>query len=237
MSVIEKESLDGMAITEKAPLERTVGAAEWATVGPGPTGWQRVAKRALDMIGTIVLLILLLPIMAAAAAAVKLTSRGPTLFVQERIGRHGQPFQMVKFRSMRMNAHEDREDVSHLNEAGGPVFKIRADPRVTRVGKVLRRLSIDELPQLFNVLRGEMSLVGPRPPLPEEYLTYGARERQRLIVTPGLTCLWQISGRSDLDFDTWVSLDLHYIASWSFVLDLKILALTVPAVLTGRGAY
>ena len=203
----------------------------------GPRGWRKGAKRAIDLVGSSFLLLLLLPVLAVSAAAIRLSSRGPALFVQDRVGRNGEPFRMFKFRSMRVNAHDDRVDVAHLNEASGPLFKIREDPRLTRVGKVLRRLSIDELPQLLNVLRGDMSLVGPRPPLPEEYSTYGPRQRLRLVVTPGITCIWQVSGRSDLDFDTWVDLDLEYIASWSLLLDVKILLRTIPAVLSGRGAY
>ena len=203
----------------------------------GPRGWRRAAKRAMDLVGSSFLLLLLLPVMAVSAAAIRLSSPGPAIFVQVRVGRNGEPFRMLKFRSMRMNAHADRVDVAHLNEASGPLFKIREDPRLTRVGKALRRLSIDELPQLFNVLRGDMSLVGPRPPLPEEYSTYGPLQRQRLAVKPGITCIWQVSGRSDLDFDTWVELDLEYIASWSLLLDVKILLRTIPAVFSGRGAY
>ena len=144
---------------------------------------------------------------------------------------------MFKFRSMKVEAHEDRDEILHLNELEGPVFKIRDDPRVTRVGRAIRKLSIDELPQLLNVLAGDMSLVGPRPPLPEEYETYGPRERQRLAVKPGITCIWQVSGRSDLDFETWVDMDLEYIEGWTIRQDLKLLVLTIPAVLSGRGAY
>jgi lipopolysaccharide/colanic/teichoic acid biosynthesis glycosyltransferase len=144
---------------------------------------------------------------------------------------------MMKFRSMRRQAHDDRNNVIHLNEVSGPVFKIREDPRLTRVGRLMRKLSIDELPQLMNVIGGQMSLVGPRPPLPEEYETYGPRERRRLSVRPGLTCIWQVSGRSDVDFESWVNMDLEYIDTWTFRQDLKLLLLTVPAVLSRRGAY
>ena len=203
----------------------------------GPTGVGRVVKRSMDLVGALLLLVLLAPVLAIAALMVRVSSPGPALFVQERMGRHGRPFRMLKFRSMRVDAHQERIEVGHLNEATGPVFKIRDDPRLTPVGRVLRRLSLDELPQLINVVRGDMSLVGPRPPLPEEYATYDSRERRRLAVTPGITCLWQVSGRSDLDFATWVELDLKYIASWSLLLDLKILLRTIPAVLSGRGAY
>lgn len=199
--------------------------------------WQLAVKRLIDVAGSLTLLIGLLPVLLVTAAAIRLTSRGPALYVQERIGRDGRPFRMLKFRSMRVSAHDQRDQITHLNEVPGPVFKIRRDPRLTRVGRVIRRLSIDELPQLLNVLRGEMSLVGPRPPLPEEYATYGPRERERLRVLPGLTCIWQVSGRSDLDFDTWVEMDLEYIRRWTIRQDLKLLLLTIPAVLSGRGAY
>jgi lipopolysaccharide/colanic/teichoic acid biosynthesis glycosyltransferase len=199
--------------------------------------WQLIAKRAMDVVGSSVLLLLLSPLLLLTAAAVLLTSRGPVLYVQQRIGRDGEPFRMLKFRSMRVDAHEGRHEVTHLNEARGPVFKVRRDPRITAVGRVIRKLSIDELPQLVNVLRGEMSLVGPRPPLPEEWAEYGPRERDRLAVAPGITCVWQVSGRSDLDFDTWVDMDLAYISEWTLRLDIRLLLLTIPAVVSGRGAY
>ena len=196
-----------------------------------------VLKRIVDIVGSSVCLVLLFPLLLATALAVGLTSRGPVLYVQERIGLGGRTFKMLKFRSMYANAHEDRHELIHRNECDGPVFKLRDDPRITPVGRAIRKLSIDELPQLLNVLRGDMSLVGPRPPLPEEVPSYGPRERARLLVTPGITCIWQVKGRSDLDFDTWVDLDLEYIRTWSLRLDAKLLALTVPAVLSGRGAY
>jgi lipopolysaccharide/colanic/teichoic acid biosynthesis glycosyltransferase len=199
--------------------------------------WQLAVKRAVDIVGSALLLVVLLPVFVLASLAIVLTSRGPLLYAHERIGRDGEPFRMIKFRSMRRDAHEERGDVLHLNQATGPVFKIAEDPRITPVGRVLRRLSIDELPQLVNVLKGDMSLVGPRPPLPDEYETYDDRERGRLSVTPGITCIWQVSGRSDLDFDTWVSMDLDYIETWTLRKDLKIMLRTVPAVLSGRGAY
>jgi exopolysaccharide biosynthesis polyprenyl glycosylphosphotransferase len=201
------------------------------------SGAQLVLKRAIDIVGSFVCLVLLLPLLLATALTVALTSRGPVLYVQERIGLGGRTFKMLKFRSMYANADEDRHELIHLNECEGPVFKLRDDPRITTVGRAIRKLSIDELPQLLNVLRGDMSLVGPRPPLPEEVVSYGPRERARLLVTPGITCIWQVKGRSDLDFDTWVDLDLEYIRTWSPWLDVKLLALTVPAVLSGRGAY
>jgi lipopolysaccharide/colanic/teichoic acid biosynthesis glycosyltransferase len=159
------------------------------------------------------------------------------MFIQERVGLNGVRFKMLKFRSMRLDAHERRHEHLELNHHAGPIFKIRDDPRVTRVGRALRRLSLDELPQLANVLIGQMSLVGPRPPLPEEYEQFTARERRRLSVKPGVTCIWQVSGRSDLDFETWVDMDLDYIDRWSPLLDAELLLRTVPAVLRRRGAY
>ncbi|MGH8902936.1 MAG: sugar transferase [Egibacteraceae bacterium] len=196
-----------------------------------------LTKRAIDIGLSLFGLVALAPVLMAVALAVRLSSPGPAFFVQERIGRGGKPFKMLKIRSMYVDAERQRKHYEALNERDGPVFKLRKDPRVTTVGRVLRRFSIDELPQLANVLRGEMSLVGPRPPLPSEYSTYGERERRRLLVTPGITCIWQVSGRSNIDFSTWVEMDLAYIRSWSLLLDVSLLARTIPAVLGGRGAY
>jgi lipopolysaccharide/colanic/teichoic acid biosynthesis glycosyltransferase len=194
-------------------------------------------KRAIDVVGGSVALLLASPIMLTVAVAVKLSSPGPTFFVQRRVGRDGRPFSMLKFRSMRQGSHLRRDEHLHLDISDGPVFKAKDDPRVTGVGRFIRRLSLDELPQLFNVLRGDMSLVGPRPCLPEEFLLYTDRERQRILVKPGLTCTWQVNGRSDVDFGTWIAMDLAYISTWSILLDLKLLLLTIPAVLSRRGAY
>jgi lipopolysaccharide/colanic/teichoic acid biosynthesis glycosyltransferase len=199
--------------------------------------WKRFVKRAIDVVGGVLLIVLLAPILVVTAIAIWVSSRGSVLYVQVRVGKGGRPFRMLKFRSMRRLAHDDRDNMIHLNEVSGPVFKIREDPRLTRVGRLMRKLSIDELPQLLNVIAGQMSLVGPRPPLPEEYAIYSPRERRRLSVRPGLTCIWQVSGRSDVDFESWVDMDLEYIDTWSFGQDLKLLLLTIPAVLSGRGAY
>lgn len=197
----------------------------------------QVAKRALDITGaSLALLVLGLP-MLLVALAIKLESRGPALFFQWRLGENGIPFRFCKFRSMVVNAEEERANLEQQNEAEGPVFKIRRDPRITRVGRWLRRTSFDETPQLFHVLSGKMSLVGPRPPLLEEVEGYEPWQRERLAVRPGLTCIWQVSGRSDIPFERWVELDIVYVRNRSFLLDLKILLLTIPAVLTGRGAY
>ena len=194
-------------------------------------------KRVLDVMVSLLLLVLALPVIVLAALAIRLTSPGSVLFKQERLGLNGRIFTLYKFRTMIEDAHERREEVSHLNEMkGGPVFKAKLDPRVTRVGRLLRKFSLDELPQLWNVLKGDMSLVGPRPPIPEEVELYHRWHRRRLSMKPGLTCLWQVSGRNNVDFDRWMELDLQYIDNWSPSLDLKILLRTIPAVLSGKGA-
>ena len=194
-------------------------------------------KRVTDVVLSSVLLILSLPLLIIVPPLIKLSSRGPILYKQIRCGLNGRRFLFLKFRSMIDGADEMRKEIEHLNEAMGPVFKIAADPRVTRVGRILRRASIDELPQLINVLRGEMSLVGPRPPLPEEVEWYQPWQRRRLSMKPGITCLWQVSGRSDLSFNEWVDLDLRYIDNWSPWLDAQILLKTVPTVLLRKGAW
>ncbi len=197
---------------------------------------QHAAKRVFDLVGAAVLLLLAAPVMLLAALAVRLQSRGPVLFRQVRAGRNGREFQMLKFRSMVVDAEAQREALAHLNEMDGPVFKIRRDPRITRVGAFIRATSIDELPQLINVLLGHMSLVGPRPPLPCEVAQYEPWQRRRLSVRPGITGLWQVSGRNDIDFEQWMKLDLRYIDNWSLRLDLEILARTLPAVVSRSGA-
>jgi exopolysaccharide biosynthesis polyprenyl glycosylphosphotransferase len=199
--------------------------------------WQLAVKRTMDIVLSGLAIVVLAPLLLAVALLVGVTSRGPIFYVQERVGRGGKPFRMMKFRSMYRDAHDHRIEHVEQNMHQGPIFKIRDDPRITPVGRAIRRLSIDELPQFFNVLMGHMSLVGPRPALPEEFLDYTERERQRLLVKPGVTCIWQVSGRSDIDFQTWIDMDLEYIEMWSIRLDLMLLAKTVPAVLTGRGAY
>jgi exopolysaccharide biosynthesis polyprenyl glycosylphosphotransferase len=195
-----------------------------------------VAKRGIDVAVAAAGLLVTLPIQAIAAVLIKLTSSGPVFFRQVRCGLNGRHFTLLKFRTMSAGAEERLNEVSHLNEMSPPVFKVSKDPRLTSVGRLLRRLSIDELPQLWNVILGDMSLVGPRPPLPEEVARYEPWQRRRLSMKPGLTCLWQVSGRNNLDFDRWMALDLKYIDTWSPMLDLKILLKTVPAVLSGRGA-
>lgn len=197
----------------------------------------RSLKRILDISVAIGAIIVTSPIMIATALAVKIDSKGPVLFRQVRVGKDGEHFHCYKFRSMYIDAEERKAALMVQNEADGPVFKMKHDPRITRVGRIIRKLSIDELPQLFNVLKGEMSLVGPRPAIPSEVNRYTFDEIGRLHAIPGITGLQQVSGRSNLDFKRWVELDLQYIAEQSIWKDLEILIKTIPAVLFGRGAY
>lgn len=195
-------------------------------------------KRGLDILVTLLAIALLSPILVATWLAIKIEDPGPAIFRQKRIGRWGEPFTMFKFRSMVMNAEQLKEQLLDQNESGaGVIFKMKDDPRITKVGKRIRKLSIDELPQLFNVLKGDMSLVGPRPPVPKEVAEYTLADRRRLEVIPGITGLWQVSGRSDIDFEGQVRLDVEYIRSQSVWNDILILFKTVPAVLLGKGAY
>jgi exopolysaccharide biosynthesis polyprenyl glycosylphosphotransferase len=202
------------------------------------TSWQSLAKMLMDFFGALLLLILLSPLFLLIAAAIKCVSPGPVFFRQQRSGLSGAPFTLYKFRTMVTNAEQFKHELEAMNEMRGPVFKVTNDPRVTRIGKWLRRYSLDELPQLFNVLRGEMSLVGPRPlPVDEVKRFNDLAHRRRLSVKPGITCLWQISGRNQIaDFKEWVRLDLEYIDNWSLWLDLKILLRTIPAVFAATGA-
>jgi exopolysaccharide biosynthesis polyprenyl glycosylphosphotransferase len=197
---------------------------------------QLALKRLLDVAVSLALLALSAPAILLAVIAIKLTSPGSVLFKQQRIGLNGRSFTLYKFRTMIEDAHERRGEVEHLNEMTGPVFKMKDDPRITAVGRILRKFSLDEIPQFWNVLKGDMSLVGPRPPIPEEVASYHRWHRRRLSMKPGLTCLWQVSGRNNIDFDRWMQMDLQYIDNWSPTLDLKILLRTIPAVLLGRGA-
>lgn len=202
-----------------------------------PEGLSALVKRSIDVIGAALMLAGLAPVLAATAVLVRLDSPGPILIRQDRVGLGLRPFRMYKFRSMVAGANELQEGLHHLNEAGAHLFKIRKDPRITRLGGFLRRHSIDELPQLVNVLRGEMSLVGPRPPFSHEVEHDLIRQRARLRFPPGMTGLWQVSGRSALGYDSMVSLDLQYVRTWSVMKDVLILLRTVPAVLTGEGAW
>ena len=197
----------------------------------------RVVKRTIDLALALLLLVCAAPILALIALLIAVDSRGPVLFSQLRVGWHGRQFRMLKFRSMQLGAEEQLPGLASLNEASGPLFKIRDDPRHTRVGRWLRRLSWDELPQLVNVLRGEMSLVGPRPGLPVEVAQYLEWHRERLHALPGITGLWQVSGRSDVSFDEMCLMDIYYMQNWSLAMDTTILLRTVPRALFGRGAY
>ena len=212
-------------------------------------GWKRVAwrwliggthlmKRTLDIVGSGCALVMLSPVLGFVALLIKLEDRGPVLFRQVRVGRHGREFKMLKFRSMRVDAEARLKELLAKNQhTGGITFKIKDDPRVTRIGKWIRKYSVDEFPQFWNVFRGDMSLVGPRPPVPREVAQYTLADRRRLAVKPGLTCIWQISGRAEIDFPGQVQLDVRYIESLSLWEDIKILFKTIPAVLTGSGAY
>jgi exopolysaccharide biosynthesis polyprenyl glycosylphosphotransferase len=200
------------------------------------TGWRMYAKRAFDLILSSVALVLCLPVLAVVAVLIKLDSPGPVLFRQERVGRNGSLFNMIKLRTMCVDAEERLDELSDLNEANGPMFKIKADPRVTRLGRILRRFSIDEIPQFWNVIRGEMSLVGPRPALEHEVEKWDPELRKRLEVLPGLSGLWQVSGRSDTTFEQYRRLDLYYVDNWSLAHDLKVIAKTVWVVLATKGA-
>lgn len=204
---------------------------------PTFTGPQRVAKEIFDRAGAALALLVLAPVFVVVALAVKLDSPGPVFFLQTRVGRDGRRFRMVKFRTMVVGADRLRADLEHRNEADGLLFKLRTDPRVTRTGRLLRRYSIDELPQLLNVLSGDMSMVGPRPPLPSEVDLYEGHVNRRLLVKPGITGLWQVSGRSDLPWDESIRLDLYYVDHWSPTMDLTIIAKTFSAVVRGSGAY
>ena len=195
-------------------------------------------KRTMDVLGSLVLLIALSPLLLLIYLAVRLTSKGPAFFVQTRVGQYGRHFQFYKFRSMYVDAEVRKALLEAQNESGdGVIFKMKKDPRITFVGRFIRKFSLDELPQLWNVLKGDMSLVGPRPPLPSEVAQYTLEERKRLNVIPGLTCLWQISGRSDIPFQEQVRLDKEYIRTHGIWNDVKILLKTIPAIITGRGAY
>ncbi len=203
---------------------------------PDPIGY-RLTKRILDLVLALAGLLLLLPLLPPIIVLIKLDSKGPIFFTQKRVGRGGRLFTCYKFRSMVDNAELLKSHLASLNEATGPAFKIREDPRITAIGAFLRRSSLDEVPQLFNVVLGQMSVVGPRPQIPTEVELYEPWHRRRLEVKPGITCLWQISGRSHLSFDDWMRLDLDYIRNRCLRLDLEILFKTIPAVMARKGAY
>jgi exopolysaccharide biosynthesis polyprenyl glycosylphosphotransferase len=210
------------------------GYLHYLTHAPRP--YQRSVKRLFDIFVSAATLVVLSPLFVAVAALIKLTSKGPVFFRQARVGLHGRPFNMFKFRTMIVNAEALKEQLLGRNEQSGPVFKIKNDPRITQIGGFLRKHSIDELPQLINVLRGDMSIVGPRPPVAQEVARYEAWQRRRLSVRPGLTCIWQVSGRNQITFQEWMYLDMLYIDHWSITDDLNLILRTLPIVLTGRGA-
>lgn len=199
--------------------------------------YEEALKRLLDIALATLGLVAVIPVLIGIAIAIKLDSPGRAIFIQERVGLHGRHFRFYKFRSMYADAEKRLAEVLDHNETDGPVFKMRNDPRISKVGAFLRRTSLDELPQLINVLKGEMSLVGPRPPLPREVEQYRPGDTIRLSVKPGLTCLWQISGRSQVGFEQWMEYDREYVRNISFWLDLQILLRTVWVVISGRGAY
>lgn len=203
----------------------------------GMTRFEQVIKRLMDLALVMILAIPSLIISAVVALAIKLESPGPVFYTQERVGKDGRPFHMIKFRSMVIDADDRKAALRQMNEASGPIFKIRNDPRLTGIGRVIRRLSLDELPQLWNILKGDMSFVGPRPPLPDEVAEYQSWHKRRLEVKGGLTGLWQVSGRSDLTFDEQCLLDIYYIENWSVAMDVRLILQTIPYMLSGRGAY
>ncbi len=220
-------------------LQRYDADGDWAfmAMDVAPIGYRLVVKRAIDVAGAVAALVIFAPLMLIVAIAIKLTSPGPIIYAQERCGLNKRPLRMYKFRSMFVDADKRQASLEDLNEATGPVFKIKNDPRITPLGRFLRKTSLDELPQLWNVLRGDMSLVGPRPlPWRDVRRITRSSDMRRFSMRPGITCLWQVQGRSSLDFERWVELDLKYIDTWSLNLDCRILVMTVPAVLSGHGA-
>ncbi len=197
---------------------------------------QMLVKRAFDIVASSAAIALLSPLLFVVALLIKLTSKGPIFFRQERVGRYGRAFHMLKFRSMVVNAEELKAKLAAQNEQSGPVFKMKNDPRVTAIGRFIRKYSIDELPQFINVLRGEMAIVGPRPPVPSEVSQYEAWQRRRLSVRPGITCVWQVSGRNEIGFEEWMYLDMQYIDNWTLARDFELIWKTVPVVILGKGA-
>ena len=232
--------LEGIHTGERTPLSRDPAQGGERPHGGDPalsyvprTFYERTGKRIFDLAVGLFALVLLSPLLLLIVIAIRLDSPGRILYVSTRLGRRAQPFRFLKFRSMFVGADLMKSQLAHLNEMDGPVFKISNDPRVTRMGRFLRKTSLDELPQLFSVIRGDMSLVGPRPPIPVEVEEYELWQRRRLAVTPGITCLWQVSGRNQIGFSEWMRLDMAYIDHLSFALDLRIMLLTVPAVIRG----
>ncbi len=230
----KKYARDGLRVSRwRLWLRFMIKKNAWMVVLEG----SRALKRLIDIVGSALGLVALSPVFGITALLIKLEDGGPIFFSQQRVGKWGKRFQMYKFRSMIVNADKVKSELMDQNEAGGVIFKMKRDPRITRVGRVIRKLSIDELPQLYNVLKGDMSLVGPRPSLPKEVAEYTLSDRRRLEAIPGLTCLWQVSGRSDINFEGQVRLDVQYLESQTFLGDIILLLKTIPAVLLGKGAY
>jgi len=224
-----------MGLNSTGRLEELDGLAIYSLTRGPDRALALAIKRLVDLVAGTAAAIVLSPLMVVIAVAIAIDSGRPVLFRQKRVGQHGRTFDVIKFRTMGLGAEGRLADLAHRNEIRGPAFKLASDPRVTRIGTYLRRTSLDELPQLWNVMRGEMSLVGPRPPLPAEVAGYDVWHRRRLSVKPGMTGLWQIRARRETDFNRWVQADLEYIDRWSLWLDLKIIAQTIPAVITGSG--
>jgi lipopolysaccharide/colanic/teichoic acid biosynthesis glycosyltransferase len=240
--------MDQKGIARKAAMSKDnfYGSAEGfeefirdvkAGYGVGRSRFYLVIKRLFDLAASLFGLLLILPLMPFIVILIKLETPGPIFFRQQRVGYRGRIFGCYKFRSMAIDAEEQKDRMQHLNEATGAAFKIKDDPRITGVGRFLRRSSLDEFPQLFNVFLGDMSIVGPRPQIPSEVADYTPEQARRLLVTPGLTCLWQVSGRSHLDFSEWMELDQEYVRQAGLRMDLKILTRTLPAVIERKGAY
>jgi lipopolysaccharide/colanic/teichoic acid biosynthesis glycosyltransferase len=230
-------SQDAWSAGSEDSSEYQVGeTTEGAFVAPPRSAIYIATKRIVDLLLGVLGLAATLLVSVVVAPWIKIKSPGPVLFRQERLGEHGKPFTCLKFRTMDLDAEARKQDLAHLNEAQGPVFKIAHDPRHIPSLRWLRKFSIDEMPQFWNVVRGDMSLVGPRPPIPGEVASYTPRQLGRLTVKPGMTCTWQVNGRSDVDFEQWVEMDLDYIERRSTLLDLTLIVKTIPAVLSGRGA-
>jgi exopolysaccharide biosynthesis polyprenyl glycosylphosphotransferase len=236
--IILRLNTDAFGLRKSRSQTGSLNGHNYVMAYPGTSEvWPLIAKRTVDVVVSLILLLLLLPLFAIVALIIKATSPGPILFLQERVGYNKRRFRICKFRTMVQNAEKLMAGLENMNEATGPVFKIKDDPRITPIGKFLRRTSIDELPQLINVLKADMSLVGPRPLPIRDYQGFNEDwQRRRFSVKPGITCLWQVNGRSSITFEEWMRLDLQYMDEWSLWLDMKILARTIPAVLKGSGA-
>ncbi len=232
-----KQTADLRAKRGQDPLDVVVENVDESDTEGSPTVLYSCCKRLFDLLIGSFILVLLLPILPLIALMIKLDTRGPVIFKQDRVGENGKIFKFYKFRSMVHEAENSRDELIRLNEQDGPIFKIKSDPRITSVGKFLRRSSLDEIPQIFNVIRGNMSIVGPRPPLLTEVAGYQPWHMKRLTVKPGITCLWQISGRSQIGFDEWMRLDMEYLKTRSIRTDLLIFLKTIPAVIARKGAY